>query len=78
MHHYCEMEVQGRLALPCGDRASVRVEGGWFCQHHADALAQAQERWSGVNWFPIGYTEPGEQFDPNDPDGRFWDAEDED
>ena len=73
--HYCEMEVQGRLALPCDERAPVKVEGRWYCQFHADALEEAQIRWSGINWFPIRYTENNKQPDPNDPDGRFWDDE---
>jgi hypothetical protein len=33
----------------------VKIEGHWYCQHHGDALQQAQERWSGVNWFPTTY-----------------------
>jgi hypothetical protein len=71
--HYCEMETQGPVLGFCGERASMKVENHWYCQHHTDALQQAQERWSGVNWFPIRYTETDEQHDLNDPDGRFWD-----
>jgi hypothetical protein len=52
--HYCELESQGRLALACGDRATVKIEGRWYCQPHADVLEQAEARWSGVNWFSLG------------------------
>jgi len=72
---YCEMETQGPVLGFCGERASTKIENHWYCQHHGDALAQAQERWSGVNWFPIIYktTERQPQLDD---DGRFWDEED--
>jgi len=75
--HRCEMEVNGRLALPCGDRATVKIEEHWYCQLHADALEQAEQRWSGVNWFPLTYGESEKQLDFNDEDGVFWDNEEE-
>jgi hypothetical protein len=53
--HRCEMEINGRLELPCGDRASIRIEKHWYCPAHADALAQAEERWSGIHLFPLTY-----------------------
>jgi hypothetical protein len=43
---YCEMETQGPVLGFCGERASMKVEKHWYCQHHADALEQASERWS--------------------------------
>jgi hypothetical protein len=63
--HFCEMEFRGRLALPCGDRATAKIEGRWYCQLHADALERASERWSGIHWFPLTYgKEPsGERHD---------------
>jgi hypothetical protein len=76
--HRCEMEVNGRLALPCDERAMFKVENHWYCQFHADALQQASERWSGVNWFPLTYDDTKEQADnPIDDDGRFWDDDTE-
>jgi hypothetical protein len=69
------MEVNGRLALPCGDRASTKIEDHWYCQHHADALAQSEERWSGINWFSLTEKDSKKKPDLNDPDGRFWDEE---
>jgi hypothetical protein len=71
--HYCEMELQGPVLALCDERASVKVEGHWFCEFHANALQQYEARWSGINWFPIGYTETVEQPHPIDKDGRFWD-----
>jgi len=71
--HKCEMEFRGRLALFCGDRATIKIEGRWYCQIHATAVEEAQIRWSGINWFPIRYAESHVQPDLNDPDGRFWD-----
>jgi hypothetical protein len=47
---HCEMELQGPVLGFCDQRASIKIEGCWFCQHHGDALARAQERWSGINW----------------------------
>jgi hypothetical protein len=75
--HYCELEINGRLALPCGDRATVKIEGCWYCQPHADALEQAEARWSGINWFPAPYRNIEKQPDFEDEDGRFWDDEKE-
>ena len=75
--HYCEMETQGPALGFCDQRASIKIEGGWFCQHHADALAQAEERWSGINWFPLTEKQPKKKPDPIDDDGRFWDDEHE-
>jgi hypothetical protein len=69
------MESQVPVLGFCGERASVKVENHWYCQHHGEALAQAQERWSGVNWFPLTHREIKQQPDLNDPDGRFWDGE---
>ena len=74
--HFCEMEFQGQLALPCGDFATTKVEERWYCETHADALEAAQARWSGVNWFSL--TDRGsieKQPDYIDEDGRFWDEE---
>lgn len=62
--HRCEMESKGRIATPCDELASTKMEGRWYCALHADLLAEAEARWSGVNWFPLGYTEAEEQ--PND------------
>ena len=73
--HYCEMELQGPVLALCDERASMKVGGCWLCEHHADALAQASERWSGINWFPLTHREIEQQPDLNDPDGRFWDEE---
>ena len=70
--HYCEMELQGPVLALCDERASMKVENHWYCQYHGDALARAQERWSGVNWFPLRYTESNKQLQLDD-DGRFWD-----
>jgi len=67
------MEVNGRLALPCGERASTRIENHWYCQHHGDALQQAEARWSGIHWFPLTYEDTEQQPDFMDEDGRFWD-----
>ncbi len=62
--------------MPCGERATIKIEGGWYCQHHGDALQQAQERWSGIHLFPLTYENTKEQADtPIDGDGRFWDDE---
>jgi hypothetical protein len=38
--HYCEMELQGPVLALCDERASVNVEGYWFCEFHAHALQQ--------------------------------------
>jgi hypothetical protein len=35
---------------------------------------QAEARWSGINWFPIRYTESNKQPQLDD-DGEFWDDE---
>ena len=72
--HYCEMELQGPVLAFCDERASMKVGGCWFCEHHAAAMAQSEERWSGVNWFPLRYTESNKQLQLDD-DGRFWDDE---
>jgi len=72
----CEMESQGPVSGFCDERAMFKVQNHWYCQFHADALEEAEARWSGINWFPIRYTESHEQPDLNDPDGRFWDDED--
>ena len=73
MRHYCEMETQGPVLGFCDQRASTKIEGHWYCLHHGDALEQAQERWSGVNWFSLTEREPKKKPDLNDEDGRFWD-----
>jgi hypothetical protein len=73
--NYCEMETQGPVLGFCDQRASVKVENHWYCQHHADALAQAQERWSGINWFPLTCKKTEKQSEVDD-DGRFWDEGD--
>jgi hypothetical protein len=73
--HYCQMEFQGPVVAFCDDRATAKIEGRWYCQHHADALEQASERWSGVNWFPLRHTESDKQLQLDD-DGRCWDDED--
>jgi hypothetical protein len=75
---YCEMELQGPVLALCNERGSINVEGHWFCQHHAAALAQAEERWSGVNWFSLTEKNSKKKPDLNDEDGRYWDEEDED
>ena len=72
--HHCEMESQGPVLGFCDQRASAKIEGCWFCQHHAEALQQASECWSGVNWFPITYKKTEKQPQLDD-DGRFWDDE---
>ena len=72
---YCEMELQGPALGFCGDRAAVKVEDGWFCEFHANALEQASERWSGIHCFPLTYGEIEKQAEVDD-DGRFWDEED--
>jgi len=73
--HKCGMEVNGRLELPCDEPATVKIEGGWYCEHHGTALGQAAERWSGVNWFALTDRDIEEQPDLNEADGRFWDDE---
>jgi len=55
----------------------MKVGGCWLCEHHADALAQASERWSGINWLSLTQTGIDKQPDLNDPDGEFWDDEEE-
>jgi hypothetical protein len=40
--------------MPCDERASIKAEGRWYCALHADLLAEAEIRWSGVNWLPLG------------------------
>ena len=72
--HYCEMELQGPVLALCDERASMKVENHWYCQHHGDALQQAEERWSGVNWFQLTCKETEKQPQLDD-DGRFWDEE---
>ena len=57
----CEMESEGRIAMPCGERASTKTDGRWYCALHADLLAEAEIRWSGVNWFRLSYPESEEQ-----------------
>jgi hypothetical protein len=59
--HRCEMESEGRIAMPCNERASTKTEGRWYCALHADLLAEAEVRWSGVNWFPLDYNEQPEK-----------------
>lgn len=58
--------------------ASIKIEGHWYCQLRGGALQQAQERWSGVNWFPLTEKDSKKKLHLNDEDGRFWDGEDED
>jgi hypothetical protein len=70
------MELQVPALAFCDERASMKVGGCWLCEHHAAAMAQAEERWSGVNWLPVTYREIEQQPDPIDDDGRFWDDED--
>ncbi len=72
---YCEMETQGRLALPCDERAMFKIENHWYCQIHAAAVEEAQSRWSGINWFSLTEKDPEKKPDLNDADGRFWDDE---
>ena len=75
---YCEMETQGPVLGFCDQRATAKIEGHWYCPHHADALEQASERWSGIHWFPLTNREIGQQPNLSDPDGRFWDDDTED
>ena len=74
---YCEMELQGPVLGFCGERASMKVENHWFCQHHGDALQQAQERWSGVNWFPLTYKAVEEPSGERHDYSSLFDDEDE-
>ena len=75
--HYCEMETQGPVLGFCGERASTKIENHWYCQHHGDALEQAQERWSGVNWFPLTYKTVEEPWDERHDYSTLFDDEDE-
>lgn len=76
---YCEMESQGPVSGFCDQRASIKIEGGWYCQHHADALREAREQWSGVNWFPLSRKGIEEQKPRDRHDyGSLFDDEDED
>ncbi|MGD0975944.1 MAG: hypothetical protein ABR866_17790 [Candidatus Korobacteraceae bacterium] len=77
MRHFCEMETQGPVLALCDERASMKVGGCWLCEHHAAALEQAAERWSGINWLSLTQTGIDKQPDLNDPDGEFWDDEEE-
>ena len=77
MRHSCEMELQGPVLALCGERATTEIEGHWYCQHHGDALQQAEERWSGIHLFPLKYGLVKKQPQLDDPDGRFWDDEEE-
>ena len=39
--HYCEFDgyTNGMLDLePCGAPASVKIEGRWYCEDHADSM----------------------------------------
>jgi hypothetical protein len=37
---------------PCGQPASVKHDGGWFCEFHYDALPRAEARWA-VEFPPV-------------------------
>jgi hypothetical protein len=71
---YCEMETQSPVLAFCDERARFEVQNHWYCKHHACALAQAEERWSGINWFSLTEREPKKKPQLDD-DGRFWDDE---
>jgi hypothetical protein len=47
---YCDVEVQGFIAEECGEPASVKVEGRWRREYHADALERALARRSDPEW----------------------------
>jgi hypothetical protein len=48
--HYCQMELQGPVAEPCGKPASVKIGGCWLCEFHADALERFEARTSQPEW----------------------------
>jgi hypothetical protein len=75
--HRCEMEINGRLELPCGERAMFKVENHWYCSAHADAVAESQIRWSGINWFPLTYKAVEEPSDERHDYSNLFDDEDE-
>jgi len=76
--HRCEMEINGRLELPCGEPAMFKVENHWYCQIHANAVEEAQIRWSGINWFPLTYKTAKEPSGERHDYGSLFDDEDED
>ena len=76
--HYCEMETQSPVLAFCDERATEKIEGCWYCQHHAYALEQAEARWSGVNWFPMTYRNIEQKSGERHDYGSLFDDEDED
>lgn len=58
--HRCEMESEGRIAMPCDERASTKTDGRWYCALHAEMLEAAETRWSGINFFPTNFNEKQE------------------
>jgi hypothetical protein len=44
--HFCEMELQGMAVEPCGQPATAKHGGCWYCEYHFDALEQAEARWA--------------------------------
>ncbi len=44
--HYCEVELQGIVVEQCGEPASVKHDGRWFCEFHYDELLAAEARWA--------------------------------
>jgi hypothetical protein len=75
--HYCEMELQGPVLALCDERASMKVGGCWFCEHHAAAMAQSEERWSGIHLFPLTYGDIEEASGETHDYGNLFDDEDE-
>jgi hypothetical protein len=59
--HYCEIEIQGIVLEECGQPASVKHEGRWYCEYHADALEQAETRCAMRHWDDLD--EPDEESD---------------
>jgi len=48
--HYCEEEIQGMVLEECGQLASVKMQGVWYCEEHADAMERNLIRWSDPEW----------------------------
>lgn len=78
MKHHCEMETPTLVMGFCDERGTIRIDGHWYCRHHADALQDAQQQWSGINFFPSTHKGNNKQSGERHDYGSLFDDEDED
>ena len=65
--HYCEALLQqGRVEVPCGRPASVKIGGKWYCELHGDSLERFLVRSSKPEWAEEIRRQLQEQVDSED------------